>query len=178
MVNYKCIEKIKIIKKSIIYLLLLSSTQIYSKTDNIKNICPENNEVYFSCLTKKQRFINVCKSNNQGIQYFFGKPKKIEFIYPLQNTPANSDFFYAHYFRANVDYIELRFRNNNTMYILHDYQSYELNDERKSAGITTTSNLGKKTEFKCSKVFSNKLNLLEKIVPCDSESALGSRNCK
>jgi hypothetical protein len=179
MVNYKYIEIILKTNKFIVCLfLLLNSTQIFSKTNIINNICPKNKEVYFSCLTKERKFINICKNNDQGIQYLFGKPKKIELIHPLQANSANSDFSYANYFRPDVDYIELRFERNSAMYILHDYQSDESNDKRKSIGITVTNSLGKEVEFKCSKIFTNRLNQLKKIVPCDSESALGSKNCK
>ncbi|MFT0694729.1 hypothetical protein ACDX34_11450 [Acinetobacter bereziniae] len=52
---------------------------------NAKSLCLKDEEIYFSCQTGKKE-ISFCGKTNKFLEYRFGKPKKIEMSYRVDNS--------------------------------------------------------------------------------------------
>lgn len=135
-------------------------------------LCAEREDIYFSCQTSLGRWVALCGSGNDKIQYRFGRAGHVELAFP--GTDGGRHVFrYAHYFRAGVDRIEVLFRNEGFDYAVFDY------NERgsRTAGVRVTSDSGREREFKCRGGIRSRLAELEGLLPCDQDNALNLGSC-
>jgi hypothetical protein len=135
-------------------------------------LCAERESVYFSCQTSLGRWIALCGTANDKIQYRFGTAGYIELAFPGPDG-GRQVFRYAHYFRTGVDRMEVLFRNGGVDYAVFDYSERG----RRTAGVRVASDSGREREFKCRGTIRNRLAELEGVLPCDQDSALNLGSC-
>ena len=135
-------------------------------------LCAEREDIYFSCQTSLGRWIALCGTANDKIQYRFGRAGRIELAFPGADG-GRQVFRYAHYFRAGVDRMEVLFRNGGFDYAVFDY------NERgsRTAGVRVAGDSGKEREFKCRGGIRSRLAELEGVLPCDQDNALNLGSC-
>ena len=97
-----------------------------------------------------------------------------ELVFPNAPVASPQQFRYAHYSRYQVDRTELRFSNAGVTYTVFDY--FDGAEEPAFVrGVNVTVN-GKDSALRCKGDVISAFIELEKLVPCDIESALAS--CK
>lgn len=135
-------------------------------------LCAEREDIYFSCQTSLGRWIALCGTANDKIQYRFGRAGRIELAFPGADGGRHV-FRYAHYFRAGVDRMEVLFRNGGFDYAVFDYS------ERgsRTAGVRVAGDSGKEREFTCRGGIRSRLAELEGVLPCDQDNALNLGSC-
>ncbi|MFD1261426.1 hypothetical protein [Entomomonas asaccharolytica] len=152
------------------FLLIISNAYA---TDSI---CDTDEDVLFSCTMQNGKQLSICgvkKENQLLINYKYGKPKKIELIFP-QNAQDNNDLFkYNHYFRYQTDYFRIVFVNNGYEYEI--YRNYDgENSNEVTAGVNVSNLLSAKTyNNQCKTLQTDRINQLSDLLDCDNDNALG-----
>ena len=155
---------------------LFSSVSVFGA----ENHCAPDEQVIFSCGVKgSSKVLSVCASRQltkgRGyIQYRFGAVGKNELEFPSSREGSQARFSYSHYFRAQVDRTEVRFRNGKYEYsVFSDYEG-DMRPVINESGvrISDTSTEEEKTLL-CKGKAINRLALLAAIIPCDGEASSG-----
>jgi hypothetical protein len=140
------------------------------------SLCQAPEVTHFTCQTSAKKTISLCSAGDKSLQYRFGKPQAVELQFPKEISEGAQKFKYAHYFRPQTDYWELRFTNNDVSYTLFERWA----DGKKSAGVEVklaTDKDGTEKQITCVGRFVSKLEVLKTIVPCDTDSALNLGGC-
>jgi len=150
--------------------------------------CTSNETIYFTCNSgKNNKTLSLCGSKNLNtresyLNYRFGKLNKIEMNFPESKKDSLNQFFYAYYFRAQVDRSEINFENKGTKYSLFKYYENEEipgfpPEPIDESGVSVKPNGGKQIEIKCHGKVEHRLYELRKFIPCDKENALNLDGC-
>jgi hypothetical protein len=140
-----------------------------------KTHCALDEINYFSCNTTNGALIGLCGDprTKHVLQYRYGEQNAIKFRYPISAKDANKEFKYAHYFRAETDYWELRFKNRDVSYTLFDRRI----GREKSAGVEVLLSDGKERQIACVGKYYSVLDALKTLVPCALDSVLNMGSC-
>lgn len=100
---------------------LLFSFNTFSATNSL---CRNDEKVLFACLTKNEKSISICASNDLSatsgyMQYRFGKKNNIELDYPATKLPPNKEFTGRSQMFSGGGGVYLRFNKNDYDYILY-----------------------------------------------------------
>ena len=142
--------------------------------------CAPDEQVIFSCgIRDSSKVLSLCASRQltkeEGyIQYRFGAVGKSEFGFPPSREGSRVRFSYSHYFRAQADRTEVRFRNGKYEYsVFSDYEG-DMRPAINESGvrISDTSTEEEKTLL-CKGKTVNQLALLAPIIPCGGEDSSG-----
>lgn len=139
-------------------------------------LCSDNELSYFSCTTENNKKISICvskKENYPMISYKYGKPNKIELIYPQQEQSNNDLFKYNHYLRYQTDYFRVVFVNNG-----YEYEIYRNYDGETLSKVVAGVNVSKLKSIKkynnnCNIIQIDNIQELSKYLKCDEEYAFG-----
>ena len=141
--------------------------------------CTAAERVIFSCSVARAKVVSLCLapatvSAGAALSYRFGVLDHPEYVFPATAASSLQQFRYAHYFRYQTDRTEVSFSSAAAGYAVYDY--FE-GDERpqKSRGVSVTVD-GKTRDIACAGAVVSHLVELEKLVPCDQDSALS--NCQ
>jgi len=89
-----------------------------------QSICDKEQEVYFSCYTKHEKIIAICYTPNSPrsfyFQYRFGRPGKIELIYPREDRKNIDDIGIYGRTAGPVNEVHMGFRIGKYHYRLHN----------------------------------------------------------
>jgi len=144
------------------------------------SLCRAEEQVIFSCaVAPGARTVSLCASSaldhRRGyLQYRYGKPGAIELQFPQARANTQLVFRFAHYFRAQVDRIEISFDNDGYRYTIFDYYEGDTNPAMPVAGVRVRQHgaRGSETEIQCQNRASSQLGKLEKIIPRDPDNPL------
>ena len=145
----------------------------HTESANALGLCGKKESVFFSCLTVKGRWINLCGDALGHLQYRYGGFGKIELLYPENTAQSINQFQFAHYARFQTDRIEVEFKNQGVSYAVFDYT--EQNQRR--AGVRVMKPDGHSSEVVCSSKIISQLIDLERILHCDADNALNGGEC-
>lgn len=137
------------------------------------SLCQPPELTHFTCQTAAKKTVSLCGAGGNSLQYRFGKPRAVELQFPKEIAAGAQQFKYAHYFRAQTDYWELRFTNNDVGYTVFERSV----DGKKSAGVEISLANGAEKQITCVGKFVSNLEALKSAVPCDAESALNAGFC-
>jgi hypothetical protein len=137
-------------------------------------LCNAGETSWFLCRTAQQKTVSLCGSPPATLQYRFGSTGQIESRYPQSAAAGATRFFYAHYFRAQAERVEVTFQDQGIDYAIFDYTE---GDQRR-AGVRATRADGKETEVMCSADLKSRLADLKDVVPCDADNALNGSTCR
>ncbi|WP_143707124.1 hypothetical protein ACQR5U_02730 [Xanthomonas oryzae pv. oryzicola] len=139
-------------------------------------LCANDEFNFFSCTATNGKIASLCgisKINPSSMSYKFGRPNKIELIYPGNSLAP--EFLYSQYARAGTDYLQLGFNKSGYSYrIYREYNSSE--DAAIKYGVAVTKlNGGGDNEMRlpCKTTTSDELIKAIKGARCDAGSALG-----
>jgi hypothetical protein len=132
-------------------------------------LCDQPQENYFSCRTRDDKLIELC--GGKTVEYRFGKPAKIELVYP--KSPDDAPLRFAHYSRPVTDRIEISFSTGGVHYSVFDYSE----GRKHTAGVRATKAGGKEVTIACKGPIVSRLGALRKVLPCDTDSALNLGGC-
>jgi hypothetical protein len=132
-------------------------------------LCDQPKESYFACRTRNGKLIELC--GGKTVEYRFGKPGKVELAYPA--APGDGPLRFAHYARPATDRIEISFSAGGADYSVFDYSE----GKKRTAGVRATLASGKEVTIACKGPIVSRLGALEKILPCDTDSALNLGGC-
>ena len=143
--------------------------------------CSASEKAIFNCRIKdSSKIVSLCGSSDLSskkgyLQYRFGRPGNVELQFPKNKQGSQDRFRWAHYFRFQVDRTEVSFNNGGYKYTLFHYYEGDLEPPTTTGGIRVGE-----TELSCIDPIINELPKLEleKIVPCDRESALNLKECE
>lgn len=130
-----------------IILLLISHAAL---ADEPQYLCKDDENLIFGCEIKG-KFISICSSKNLSktvgyAQYRFGKPDKVEFLYPASKKPPEGIFFLGSTGYSGGGANIVRFNNSGYEYLIFDsmirtnYAPGEPNNPEFKAGIVTRHN--------------------------------------
>lgn len=153
--------------------LLTASLGAHAGIGTARGLCAEKETVYFSCKTKKQRWIALCGAVPETLQYRFGREGNVEFKFPQNISEGANSFLFADYMRYQTNRTEVRFRNGDIDYVIFSY----MEDGGHQAGVRVTTLDGKEHELDCAGKVAERLNELKAVLSCDSDSALTGGNC-
>ncbi len=136
-------------------------------------LCTPQETTYFQCSAAKGRSISLCGPADGEVQYRYGRNEAVELAFPADAKEGAKSLRYAHYFRAQTDRHEIRFENQGVEYVLFDYQE----GARREAGVHVTGADGKERDVVCSGPVRSRLAALQRVLPCDAESALNGGRC-
>jgi hypothetical protein len=135
-------------------------------------------EPVFQCEMKSGKNLALCpryvEGKLSGVQYKFGHADKNDLTFP--STGFDFDSFKSnHYVRYQVDYKRIKFSIGIYTYTIYsDYDGGDGSLESNTSGVTISkSNGAADVQVPCTKVYSNKLQVLISKVKCDSDDALG-----
>lgn len=158
------------------HILILFSLLVANNVFATDSLCNVKEQVLFTCSMqngKKLSFCGKATKDNLIINYKYGKPNKIEFVYPQREQLNNDLFKYNHYLRYQTDYFRIVFVNNDYEYEV--YRNYDgENLDKVVAGVSVS-------KFKSTKNYNNKCDVIQvdniqelsKYLECDKEYALG-----
>ncbi|EAT12329.1 hypothetical protein RED65_15858 [Bermanella marisrubri] len=163
--------------KNLLLVILLFFVTAHS---NSESLCLPSEKTYFSCATKKNKFISVCgspkiKSNQRSyIQYRYGTFDNIELEYPKDRKGSLNSFSFTHYFRSQYDLTELEFVNSDYQYSIFWIYDGESKQDRKVDSGIRIKKVGTQKKFKisCSSQIIMNLADLEDLVPCNKSNPL------
>ncbi|SEL36111.1 hypothetical protein SAMN05216359_10829 [Roseateles sp. YR242] len=152
-----------------------SATGAESRTALVadRGLCQPEESVYFACPTARSRWVSICGKPGT-LQYRFGRPDRVELVFPAQATDGTSRLLYAGYFREKVEKTEVRFEIQGTDYVVYDYQE----GRKHASGVRVTTEEGKEVEIACQGPVISRLPQLKSVIPCDKESALNGGECR
>lgn len=113
-------------------LLFVMVSTSYAAT---QTLCEPNETVAFSCVLKKpKKIVSICTSRKLSestgyVQYRFGLPGKIEFVFPGKREGSQDRFVYSRYTRPMVSRISLSFKSNGYDYEIYSDQEYEVGSD-------------------------------------------------
>jgi hypothetical protein len=136
-------------------------------------LCSASETVFLSCRTKEKKWISLCGALPKSVQYRFGTRARPELLYPEKAEEGPQKLRYAHYFRFQVDRMEVSFSNLGVEYSVFDYHD----GADRHAGVRVKTTDGKEHEFPCIGTVSGRLVGLQDTLPCDADSALTGGNC-
>lgn len=130
-----------------IILLLISRTALANEQ---LYLCEPDEKLIFGCEIK-DKLISICSSKNLSnttgyAQYRFGKPGKIEFLYPNSKIHPKGVFFLGSTSYSGGGANIIRFKNSGYEYLIFDsmvrtnFSPNEPNDPEFKAGIVTRHN--------------------------------------
>lgn len=145
-----------------------------------RSLCRAEEQVIFSCpVAKAAKLVSLCGSKNLDnrrgyLQYRFGKPGAVELQFPGERANTQLAFRYAHYFRAQVDRIEVTFDHNGYRYVIFDYRESDVKPPIREAGVRVhqLGNLARQNENACSAGPNGKLGALQNVIPRDADNSL------
>jgi hypothetical protein len=155
-----------------IYLFIGAVVGIQAETDSH---CIKTESVIFSCQIKdSDKIFSLCASKDISdtsgyIQYRFGRLNKVELTFPNDRLHSQKRFLYRHYFRSQVDRVEIAFVNHGEKYTIYSY--YEGDGEGtpvEEKGVRVGN-----VDLQCKEPSKVDFTLLENSIPHDEESVLG-----
>lgn len=138
-----------------------------------KGLCAPHETTWLACTTSRQRWIGLCGSAAQALQYRFGRPGAVELRFPDDPADGPQRMVFAHYARFQTDRVEVRFENQGNDYVLFDY--HEGRTRRTGVRVTTADD--REREFTCAGRVVSRLGELRTLLKCDAESALNGGQC-
>jgi len=132
------------------------------------SLCEQPEESYFSCCARNGKLIELC--GGKTVEYRFGKPGKIELLYP--KAPGDAPMRFAHYARPLTDRVEISFSTGGADYRVFDYSE----GKKHTAGVRSTVG-NKEVTIACKGPIVSRLAALRKVLPCDTDSALNLGSC-
>lgn len=136
------------------------------------SLCRADETVYFACLTAHSKSINLC-GGARSVQYRFGRTGQTELSYPPDAAVGKESLFYAHYMLAQVDRVEIRFDSQGSEYVVYDHRE----GSKQHSGVRVSTPDGKEHEIACTGAVASRLGELEKVLPCNADSALNGGLC-
>lgn len=123
------------------------------------SLCNKDEQVIFTCSTGK-KFASLCASSqfskNSGyVQYRYGRPQKIELLYPETLKPSQRNFTLSNTGFSGGGASYIRFQNNGYEYFLYDstvrtnFKAGEPNYPQFDAGIVVRQNSKKISTKHC-----------------------------
>jgi hypothetical protein len=158
---------------SLWFALLLGVSNAGQCNPTRPSLCQAPELTHFSCQTPAKKTVSICSAGGNSLQYRFDKPHAVELQFPKAIAGGAQQFKYAHYFRAQTDYWELRFTNNDVGYSVFERSV----DGKKSAGVEINLANGGEKQITCVGKFVSNLEALKSVVPCDADSALNAGSC-
>lgn len=146
------------------------------------SLCETGEQALFSCSTGKAgKLVSLCASPHLDksagyLQYRFGKPGKIELAFPADRAGSLEKFRYAHYFRFQVDRTTVSFSNDGFDYSLFTHYDGEEKPAVQAKGVWVTNKAqpDKEIEILCKGQAVSRLEQLENVLPCDTQSEIAS----
>jgi hypothetical protein len=154
-----------------IYLLIGAVVGIHAETDSH---CTKTESVIFSCQIKdSDKTLSLCASKDISdtsgyIQYRFGKLNKVELTFPNDRLHSQKRFLYTHYFRSQVDRVEIAFVNRGHKYTIYSYYEGDGPEPGQEEGVYVDN-----IDLQCKEPSKADFTLLENSIPYDEESVLG-----
>lgn len=136
-------------------------------------LCGTSESAYFTCRTTIKRWISLCGTLPEKLQYRFGTDDRVELRYPENATGGTEGFRFAHYSRFQTDRLEVTFRNKGVDYAIFDYTEAD----KQHAGIRVITADGKEREFLCTNRVTSRLVELKDVLRCDKGNALNGGEC-
>jgi hypothetical protein len=135
------------------------------------SLCSASAERHFSCRTKNQKAISLCREAGKAVEYRFGTHEKIELSYP--KSKEDEPLRYAHYARAQAERVEVTFSSGGADYAVFDYEE----DGRREAGVRAALASGREVTIACVGAITGRLSELAEALPCDADNALNMGSC-
>ncbi|WDG91883.1 hypothetical protein PUP49_00280 [Pseudomonas chlororaphis] len=86
-------------------------------------LCELHEDIYFSCPLPGGKIVSVCASGNDKpssgyVQYRYGAPEKIEFVYPKEKLPPKGRFYVVNASEGSVNLDIIKFYNGKYTYFV------------------------------------------------------------
>lgn len=136
-----------------------------------KSLCQANEQIIWSCATKKNKIASVCASKDLTLdkgylQYRYGIAGKIELEAPKSRKESQRFFGYSRYTRPLVTMLALRFENSGYAYEIHDDDNAEEKPPVRAGSIDIFDKNGETvSSVECKLPIKGSLMKLEDIVP-------------
>ncbi|MDH1263849.1 hypothetical protein [Pseudomonas sp. GD03944] len=141
-------------------------------------LCRDDDEVYFSCVTKRLKTISLCGNSADGeissLTYYFGSPSNLELTQSSSQINGFEPFRFNHYARYGTDYSRISFIRGGYKYEI--YSNYDANlDPMERSGIVVTPliNPTEEIDIGCEQKIIDNITPLFSTLKCDDENALG-----
>jgi hypothetical protein len=146
------------------------------------SLCAATEQVLFSCsVGKADKIASLCGSpelekGSGYLQYRYGARRKIELVFPATRESSLEKFRYAHYLRHQIDRTQVSFSNGGFEYSV--FTTYDGEGKRPVKEhrvlVSKEGPSSKEIRLVCKSPVSVRLEKLENVLPCDTESALAS----
>lgn len=147
-------------------------------------LCQKDEVTFFSCEIKgSAKVASLCGSpqldaHRGYVQYRFGRVGKIELTFPQERQNSQQSFFYAHYFRAQVDRTEVTFQNGSYQYAVYDDYEGEEKPGMHAKGVRVEASTStREVDFICTGKPVSNLAALQSVIACDANSGLNLDGC-
>ncbi len=138
------------------------------------SLCGADQRPVFSCSTSNRKRLAICATPPHEVQYRFGLPGKVEFVYPPSARDGPRLLRYAEYHRPLTNRYTLSFTNDGVEYSVFDFDE----DGRSTAGVTVQRGAqGQGLTISCRGRPKGSLVPLKDLVACDRDSALNLGSC-
>lgn len=129
-------------------------------------LCATTEKTAFGCAITDGRLLSVCTSPDfaEGvgwIEYRFGRPDRVELVYPSTREKTWQAFRYTRYTRPQFTELTLRFDNGGYGYVLQTASGDDDGTPISSAGLQVTKDGKIVSELKCVAGFTDALMSLE-----------------
>lgn len=132
-------------------------------------LCKAAETVLFECAVPRGKLVALCAEPPGRVQYRFGAIGHIELAYPADPSEGPEKLLFAHYFRAGVDRVTVRFVHEGVEYRVFDFEE----GNRRSAGVSVrTDPGGVERVLGCRGRIVHRPDEAKAILSCDAESAL------
>jgi hypothetical protein len=154
---------------------------IQNREVNVKTLCKNNDNIYFTCKTGNKKIVSLCGKGDvkqpEYIYYRFGELTKVDLDYPAEKSKASyQKFSYNHYFRYQTSYFSVAFRNGGYKYIIYnDYSADDSNKKSNKSNISSGINVisedesGRQINIPCISDIKSELYPLSSFLVCDKE---------
>ncbi|HVK93315.1 MAG TPA: hypothetical protein VM571_01150 [Noviherbaspirillum sp.] len=144
-------------------------------------LCLADEHDYFSChIAQSNKVISICGSlpdtADKDLQYRFGLPNNVEFVYPQSLKNGGDKFYFAEYVRSKVTKQSLHFKNKSYVYVVEVNSDAEEQPSQFEAIVSVEG--PKSVTLSCKpKSFKGIDSAISNITKCDPDSALNIGKC-
>lgn len=155
-------------------LLSIHAAHVNADSSGVPALCSAGERTLFSCPTANGKLIAVCAAGKDQAQYRFGKPNKLELVFPPEPKQGPDRLLWSHYSRPGVDRLSVRFVHDNMEYTVFDW--IDESGRRDSGVRMSTLPPGKRTRISClGRPLVRPVEIAAHL-NCDKDSALA--NCR
>lgn len=138
-------------------------------------LCDPTQIEYFACELADGERIALCGRAPASLQYRQSFRQRAPYRYPAAGSgEGGAEFALAHYFRAQVDRIEVSFNDADRAYVVFDY----LENGRRQAGVRMTDRATGERVLLCRAPIRARLEDLKGHLRCDPDNALNLGGCR